>query len=120
MTIVARGRGRPAGLKTLRSHLGGDGEQVGVNTNGSSSCVVETMRLPALTFSLERADMESAIPIGMLVESGKPFTVPVDIATESIALLGQRGSGKSNAEVVFTEELYDAGIPWVAIDAKGD
>jgi hypothetical protein len=31
-----------------------------------------------------------------------------------------RGSGKSNTLVTWAERLYDAGIPFVAIDPKGD
>jgi hypothetical protein len=30
------------------------------------------------------------------------------------------GAGKSNAAVVMAEEMYDNGLPWVAIDPKGD
>ena len=43
-----------------------------------------------------------------------------DFATESIGIVGIRGSGKSNTGVVLAEEMYDAGIPWAAIDPKGD
>lgn len=46
--------------------------------------------------------------------------LPLDAATASIAVLGQRGSGKSNTIVVIAEELHAAGIPWVSIDPKGD
>ena len=35
-------------------------------------------------------------------------------------MLAVRRAGKSNAAVVIAEEMYDAGLPWVAIDAKGD
>lgn len=46
--------------------------------------------------------------------------LPTEVATESIAILGRRGSGKSNAAVVLAEEMFREGIPWVAIDPKGD
>lgn len=46
--------------------------------------------------------------------------LPLDFATESIGVMGQRGSGKSNALVVLAECMYDAEIPWFAIDPKGD
>lgn len=46
--------------------------------------------------------------------------LPLDAATESFGILGQRGSGKSNVEVVFAEELWKNRVPWVAIDPKGD
>lgn len=44
----------------------------------------------------------------------------VGVVTESLAILGRRGAGKSNTAVVLAEEMFDAGIPWVAIDPKGD
>lgn len=48
-------------------------------------------------------------------------TLPADEAvTRSFGILGMRGSGKSNAAVVLAEELFRAGLPWVAIDPKGD
>lgn len=46
--------------------------------------------------------------------------LPVDAVTETFAILAKRGAGKSNAAVVMAEEMYDAGLPWVAIDPKGD
>lgn len=48
------------------------------------------------------------------------FTLPASAVTETFGVLGQRGAGKSNAEVVMAEEMWDAGLPWVAIDPKGD
>lgn len=48
------------------------------------------------------------------------LALPDDFATESIGIVGIRGSGKSNTGVVLAEEMWDAGIPWVAIDPKGD
>ncbi len=48
------------------------------------------------------------------------FTVDESFATEGVVVIGVRGSGKSNSEVVWCEQLHDAGIPWVAIDPKGD
>lgn len=50
----------------------------------------------------------------------QPLDLPDDAATEAMAILGQRGAGKSNALVVLAEELYAAGVPWVAVDPKGD
>lgn len=46
--------------------------------------------------------------------------LPAQVVTESIGILGQRGAGKSNVAVVLAEEMFDAGLPWVAIDPKGD
>ena len=48
------------------------------------------------------------------------LTLPLDAVTETFAILAKRRAGKSNAAVVIAEEMYDAGLPWVAIDPKGD
>ena len=40
--------------------------------------------------------------------------------TETFAFLAVRRAGKSNAAVVMAEEMYRLGLPWVAIDPKGD
>jgi uncharacterized protein len=47
-------------------------------------------------------------------------TLPLDAVTETFGILAKKGAGKSNAAVVMAEEMYDAGVPWVAIDPKGD
>lgn len=46
--------------------------------------------------------------------------LPLDAVTGTFAILATKGAGKSNAGVVMAEEMYDAGIPWVAVDPKGD
>lgn len=56
----------------------------------------------------------------MTLHLGPGLDLPDDIATEAMAILGGRGSGKSNALVVLAEELQTAGVPWVGIDPKGD
>lgn len=48
------------------------------------------------------------------------LALPDDFATQGVAIIGVRGSGKSNTEVRFAELLHAAGIPFVAIDPKGD
>lgn len=48
------------------------------------------------------------------------LALPIDSATETFGILAKKGAGKSNAAVVMAEEMFDAGIPWVAIDPKGD
>lgn len=48
------------------------------------------------------------------------FDLPLDAATRRMAILAMSGAGKSNAAVVMAEQMFDAGIPWVAIDPKGD
>ncbi len=44
------------------------------------------------------------------------LTLPLDTITETLAILGIRGSGKTNTCVVLTEELLDAGQQVVVID----
>jgi hypothetical protein len=48
------------------------------------------------------------------------LALPLDAVTQSFALLAVRRAGKSNAAAVMAEEMYAAGLPWVAIDPKGD
>lgn len=51
---------------------------------------------------------------------GPGLEIPEDAVTQSFALLAMKGAGKSNAAVVIAEEMYARGLPWVAIDPKGD
>jgi len=51
---------------------------------------------------------------------GENLVLPLDAITQSIALLAVRRAGKSNAAAVMAEEMHHAGLPWVAIDPKGD
>ena len=46
--------------------------------------------------------------------------LPEDVATSSNAILAVKRAGKSNAAVVIAEAMTDAGLPWCAIDPKGD
>jgi len=48
------------------------------------------------------------------------LALPIDVVTRRLAILGMSGSGKSNVAVVLAEGMFKAGIPWVAIDPKGD
>jgi hypothetical protein len=48
------------------------------------------------------------------------LSLPEEAVTRSFGILGMRGSGKSNAAVVLAEEMFKAGLHWVAIDPKGD
>jgi hypothetical protein len=56
----------------------------------------------------------------MTLEISKDLSLPLQAVTETFALLAKRGAGKSNAAVVMAEQMYDAGLPWVAVDPKGD
>lgn len=46
--------------------------------------------------------------------------LPLEFATEGVAVIGMRGSGKSNTEARFAELLHAAEIPFVVVDPKGD
>lgn len=46
--------------------------------------------------------------------------LPLDAVTETFGILAVKGAGKSNAGVVMAEQMYKAGLPFVAIDPKGD
>jgi hypothetical protein len=51
-----------------------------------------------------------------MVTLSPKLEIPIDVVTETIAVLGIRGSGKTNTCVVMTEELLDAGQQVVVID----
>jgi hypothetical protein len=55
---------------------------------------------------------------GLRVAPG--LTLPEDAVTQSFALLAVRRAGKSTAAADLAEEMHAAGLPWVAIDPKGD
>src|SRR3954447_14037659 len=55
-----------------------------------------------------------------MLNVSKELQFPIDAATETFGILAKKGAGKSNAAVVMAEEMWDAGIPWVAVDPKGD
>jgi Helicase HerA, central domain len=57
---------------------------------------------------------------GEEVKGSDDLGLPLDAVTETFAILAVRGAGKYNAAVVMAEEMYRAGLPWVAIDPKGD
>lgn len=63
--------------------------------------------------------MSDTLCLGTLT-NGEPFEVPLEVAKYSQALMAVTGLGKSNAAVVMGEQMFRAGIPWVAIDPKGD
>lgn len=48
------------------------------------------------------------------------LSLPLDAVTRRLAILAMSGAGKSNVAVVMAEAMFDAGIPWVVIDPKGD
>lgn len=44
------------------------------------------------------------------------LSLPLDAVTETFAILGRRGSGKTHTAVVMAEEMLGAGVPIVVID----
>jgi len=48
------------------------------------------------------------------------LALPLDAITETFGILAVKRAGKSNAGVVMAEEMFKAGLPWIAIDPKGD
>jgi hypothetical protein len=58
--------------------------------------------------------------VAAVLELAPGFSLPLDAVTETFALIAKRRVGKSNVAVVTAEQMYDAGIPWCAIDPKGD
>lgn len=48
------------------------------------------------------------------------LALPMDFATQGVAVIGVRGSGKSNTQARWVELLYEAGVAFVVIDPKGD
>lgn len=55
-----------------------------------------------------------------MLELSRELKLPDEAALQRFAILAMSGAGKSNTAAVMAEEMYDAGIPWVAIDPKGD
>lgn len=51
--------------------------------------------------------------------SGKTFALPLDLVTQTIAILARKGKGKSYLADVFAEELLEAGQIPVVIDPTG-
>lgn len=47
------------------------------------------------------------------------LSLPVDAATETFGLLAVRGAGKTNTARVMAEEMFAAGVPFVAVDPVG-
>ena len=56
----------------------------------------------------------------MKLRLGPDLVLPDRFATEGVVATGMRGSGKSNTLVRWAEVLYEAKIPFVAVDPKGD
>lgn len=48
------------------------------------------------------------------------YAFTAEAATRRIAIVATSGAGKSNAAVTMAEDFHRLGVPWVAIDPKGD
>lgn len=53
------------------------------------------------------------------IHLGEQLQLPVDLATEAIAILGRRGKGKTNTAGVIVEEFVKLGVPVCVIDTVG-
>jgi len=47
------------------------------------------------------------------------LSLPPEAITQTFAVLGKRGSGKSNLACVMAEEMHGAGLPFVVVDPVG-
>lgn len=53
------------------------------------------------------------------IHLGDELNLPVDLATEAIAILGRRGKGKTNTASVIVEEFVKLGVPVCVVDTVG-
>lgn len=58
-------------------------------------------------------------PISTGLHISEPLTLPLEAVTETFAILGRRGSGKTSTAVVLAEETIRAGVPVVIVDPTG-
>lgn len=54
-----------------------------------------------------------------VVQLSRDLSLPLDIATEAVAVLGRRGKGKTNTAGVIVEELVGHGVPVCVVDTVG-
>lgn len=62
--------------------------------------------------------MSQELSIG-LTNSGRQFTLPADVSTQTFAIMGIRGAGKSCTAAVMAEEMCKAALPWICFDPVG-
>lgn len=55
----------------------------------------------------------------MPIRLSKTLALPDEIVTETVAILGKRGSGKTNTAAVMVEGMLEAGLPVVVLDPIG-
>lgn len=51
-----------------------------------------------------------------MIRLAPDLALPVDAGTQTVAIFGKRGSGKTNTAVVFAEELFKAKVPFAVVD----
>lgn len=54
-----------------------------------------------------------------VIDIGDGMTIPIDIVTQAIAIVGKRGRGKSATAKVLTEEMIRAGQQVIVLDTVG-
>lgn len=55
-----------------------------------------------------------------LIELADDLCLPLEVVTETVAVLANRGSGKSATARRLVEQMHRAGLPVVVLDVKGD
>jgi hypothetical protein len=63
--------------------------------------------------------MKNFLEPGIHVSNGSQWKLPVEIVTETMAIIGIRGSGKTATATVFAEEMLECGLAPIAIDPVG-
>lgn len=53
------------------------------------------------------------------IATANAFRLPLEVATETIAILAKRGAGKTYTAKVLAEELLEVGVPLVVLDPIG-
>lgn len=54
------------------------------------------------------------------IELAAGVQLPLEVVTSTIAILANRGAGKSALAHLLVERMYEAGLPVVVVDVKGD
>ena len=52
----------------------------------------------------------------MKIHLAEGLALPFDVATQTLLVVGKRGTGKSNTCVRLEEELFRAKVPFVPLD----
>jgi uncharacterized protein len=52
----------------------------------------------------------------MMIRLAPDLALPIEVATQTTAIFGKRGSGKTNTAVVLAEELFKAKVPFAVVD----